>query len=96
MQQQLGRDKAAPIPSPSFHCDYNITTDRGGYTTGYQLHYRMGWNLKVQQAENLNIDHVGNIKKRNTRIFKQKHNSNFRVQQLIQDNINLWIRAYST
>jgi hypothetical protein len=34
MQQRLGRDKAAPIPSLPFHCDYNITMDWSGYTTG--------------------------------------------------------------
>jgi hypothetical protein len=41
LQQWLDRDKAAPIPNLPLHYGYNFTLDRGGQTSGWQLHYRI-------------------------------------------------------
>jgi hypothetical protein len=62
----------------------------GNFITGYEE----AWRSNKQRAWTSIMWKIW--KERNTRIFRQEHNSNFRVQQLIQDNIDIWIRAYST
>jgi zinc-binding in reverse transcriptase len=62
----------------------------GNFITGYEE----AWRSNKQRAWTSIMWEI--LKERNARIFRQDHNSNFRVQQLIQDNIDIWIRAYST